>query len=126
MTPDEPYRPSFEDPADNAETLAASRSGSRRPLDPSSAPEWMPPQGTSGRSLLPPADDQLDARLRASAEKLDRGENLTPEELAYLVSRSAVRLLGSRRPGTVASALKALQAVQRDAQRRAYPKRSRW
>lgn len=126
ITPDEPYRPSFADPTDTAEALAASRPGSRGPIDPASMPEWAPPQGTSGKSLLPPPDHELQSRLQAAEAKLDRGEDLTPEELEYLVSRSAVRLLGSRRPGTVASGLKALQAVQNDGRRRAQAKRSRW
>ncbi len=106
MPADEPYVPSFDDPDDAREAMRASRAESHAPER--TPPAWQPPQGRGERSLLPPADAQFSERLRAASEKLDLGEALTHAELVYLAERAMLRLMGSRRPGSVAYAVGAV------------------
>jgi len=106
---DQPYRPRFSDPSDNAEVLASTRPGRSAQPRERSARAWTPPQGRGARSLLPPVDAALRDRLREATGRLDRGEALGEVDLNFLVQRCLLRLVPSRRPTVARAACEALR-----------------
>ena len=110
LTPDEPYVPDLDDAQDQRAVLGITGADARRA---GRLPAiWHPRQGVSGQSLLPPLDEEFEARLGQAEAKVDRGELLDEADLQYLSRRAAVRLLRSRRPGTVAIAVQVLTKVE--------------
>ncbi len=109
MTLDEPYAPGFDNAEDAQEVMRASHAESHTP---ERVPhQWQPPQGRGGQSLLPVADAQFSRRLRELSDLVAAGEELPDKELRYLVCKGSLRLLESRRPASVASAVLAVERM---------------
>lgn len=112
-TASEPYQPSTGNKADDRELVRMVRAGFAPTIDPNKAARWEPPQGRAGSSLLPPLDESSRAQLVSARDRVSGGEVLSDAEVAQIQLRAIVRLLESRRPMAIASAVRALERVQR-------------
>ena len=113
LTPDEPYRPSMGNEADDRAILSATRPDSPQGIDPHKAARWEPPQGREGRSLLPPPRRELLELVGRIRAKLALGEQVTAAELETLQLEAACRLLTAPRSSGPAWAARALDRLQR-------------
>jgi hypothetical protein len=113
LTSDEPYEPSF-DAEDVAEIHAAAGVRRGKPMREriEEKPAWSQPRGHKSGTMMAPLSPAMQARFDEIKKKMDLGEELTAADNEYLIHRTAIELLESKRPSIRMGALRALQHSQ--------------
>lgn len=122
---DEPYRPSFTDEEDSQEVMRTTGARPHHRRDSGRVPDWHPPQGREGRSLLSPAGEDLAGLVSSAERKLESGRSLSVREGRVLAYRAALRLLGSRRPAAVAAGAQILAKLDQQRAREREERRTK-
>lgn len=108
LTDDEPYEP------DDPEIAKLAHQSKGRPVSSEieATPPWRQPKVHKAETQMPPISRSMEDRFAIIKANLDAGLALTTDECEYLVHRSAIDLLQSKRPSIRMGALRALQHSQ--------------
>lgn len=114
LTSDEPYVPLGFEPEETDMILrgTGNRSGKSTRERAEEGAKWTQPKVHSAETQLPALAPSMQARFDEIKGKLDRGEPLASEDNEYLIHRTAIELLQSKRPSIRMGALRALQHSQ--------------